>query len=158
MFFELLITRTFFDFPWRFELSGVDCISDLRLLVTVKCGNGRGQSNSFLMCLTNMCPRCYVKFQIDKHWLVKHFAFLKNICYQYLNFVLWVTYCFLTSSWLVHNQLSCGVLLFSAIWLVTFVYRWPWLQYSWFPIIWTFMGNRKKFELLGVWAIKGKII
>ena len=25
IFFELPITRTFFDFPWRFELSGVDC-------------------------------------------------------------------------------------------------------------------------------------
>ena len=27
IFFELPITRTFFDFPWRFELSGVNCIS-----------------------------------------------------------------------------------------------------------------------------------
>ena len=26
IFFELPITRTFFDFPWKFELSGVDCI------------------------------------------------------------------------------------------------------------------------------------
>ena len=25
---------------------------------------------------------------------VKHFAFLKNVCYQYFNFVLQVTYCF----------------------------------------------------------------
>ena len=27
IFFELPITRTFFDFPWRFELSGVNCIN-----------------------------------------------------------------------------------------------------------------------------------
>ena len=27
IFFELPITRTFFDFPWRFELSGVNCTS-----------------------------------------------------------------------------------------------------------------------------------
>ena len=27
IFFELSMTRTFFDFPWRFELSGVDCRS-----------------------------------------------------------------------------------------------------------------------------------
>ena len=26
IFFELPITRTFFDFPWMFELSGVDCM------------------------------------------------------------------------------------------------------------------------------------
>ena len=26
IFFDLSITRTFFDFFWRFELSGVDCI------------------------------------------------------------------------------------------------------------------------------------
>ena len=27
IFLEFLTFRTFFDFPWRFELSGVDCIS-----------------------------------------------------------------------------------------------------------------------------------
>ena len=36
IYFELLITRTIFDFPWRFELSGVDCrffgIQDLALI------------------------------------------------------------------------------------------------------------------------------
>ena len=37
---------------------------------------------------------------IEKHCLMKHFAFLKTVCYQYLNFVLQVTYCFLTSFWL----------------------------------------------------------
>ena len=42
---------------------------------------------------------------------MKHFAFLKKVCYQYYNFVLWVTYCFLTSCWLAHNQLSWSVLL-----------------------------------------------
>ena len=30
IFFELPITRTFFDFPWRFALSGVDCTSHNR--------------------------------------------------------------------------------------------------------------------------------
>ena len=36
----------------------------------------------------------YVKFQKGKIWLVKHFSFLKNVCYQHLNVVLQVTYCF----------------------------------------------------------------
>ena len=27
----------------------------------------------------------YVKFRIEKHGLVKYFAFLKNVCCQYLN-------------------------------------------------------------------------
>ena len=39
------------------------------------------------------------------------FALLKTVCYQCLNFVLWVTYCFITSHWLTHNQLSWNVLL-----------------------------------------------
>ena len=58
---------------------------------------------------------CVCKFQIQKHFLslVKQFAFLKNVCYQYLKFVLQVTYCFLTSCWLAHNQLSWNVSLFS---------------------------------------------
>ena len=50
-------------------------------------------------CVIQICPLDvtvynYVRFQIEKHWLVKHFAFLKNISYQYLNFVLRVTYIF----------------------------------------------------------------
>ena len=49
------------------------------------------------------------RFRIEKHCLVKHLAFLKNICYQFLNFVLWLTHCY----WLAHNQLSWQVLLFS---------------------------------------------
>ena len=48
----------------------------------------------------------YVKFRIEKQWLVKHFALLKNVCYR-------VTYRFLTSRWLAHNQLPWNVLLFS---------------------------------------------
>ena len=40
-----------------------------------------------------------VKFRIEKHSLVKHFAFLKNVRYEIfkLIFVILVTYCFLTS-------------------------------------------------------------
>ena len=33
-------------------------------------------------------------FGLEKHCLVKHFAFLKNFFYWYVNFVLWVIYCF----------------------------------------------------------------
>ena len=58
----------------------------------------------------------YEKFRTEKHCLVKHFAFLKNVCYQYLNLMLWVTFClfvFFFTSWLVDNQLSWNVLLFS---------------------------------------------
>ena len=59
----------------------------------------------------------YEEFRTEKHCLVKHLAFLKNVCYQYLNLMLWVTFClfvcFFSTSWLVLNQLSLNVLLFS---------------------------------------------
>ena len=55
----------------------------------------------------------YVKFGIEKHCLLRHFAFLKSVCYQYLNFVLRVTYCLFTRCLLAYNQLSWNVLLFS---------------------------------------------
>ena len=55
----------------------------------------------------------YVKFRIEKDHLVKYFAFLENVCYQYLNCVLRVTSCFFMSCWLAHNHLSWKVLLFS---------------------------------------------
>ena len=55
----------------------------------------------------------FVKFRIEWCCLVKHFAFLKNVCYQYVNFVLRVTYCFFMSWWLALNQLSWNALLFS---------------------------------------------
>ena len=35
----------------------------------------------------------YVMFRLEKHCLLKHFAFLKNVFYWYVNFVLRVT-CF----------------------------------------------------------------
>ena len=55
-----------------------------------------------------------VKFWIAKHCLVKHFAFLRNIGHQYLNFVLQVASSFFFKScWLAHNELSWNVLLFS---------------------------------------------
>ena len=45
---------------------------------------------------------------------------LNNVYYQFSNHVLWVLYCFVTSCWLAHNQLSWNVLLFSCnpIWLL----------------------------------------
>ena len=52
------------------------------------------------------------KVRTEKHCLVKHFAFLKNV----RNFVLRVTYCFLTRGMLIGQQpmqLSRNVLLFS---------------------------------------------
>ena len=72
---------------------------------------GRWQNNS--LCPKQICLLgvINVKIQTERHCPVKHFAFLKNVCYQYYNFVLWVTYCFLTSCWLAHNQLSWSVLL-----------------------------------------------
>ena len=81
----------------------------------VKCVNeskevaGKWQNKS--LCQTNLTPtvRCYnyVKFRIEKQCLVKHFAFLKNVCYiNFFNFVLWVTYCFLKSCRLVRNHLG----------------------------------------------------
>ena len=35
-----------------------------------------------------------VKVSNKNYYMVKHFAFLKNVCYRYFNFVLQVTYCF----------------------------------------------------------------
>ena len=37
-------------------------------------------------------------FRIYKHSLEKQFAFLKNFRCQYLNYMLWVTYCFLCAA------------------------------------------------------------
>ena len=84
-----------------------------------QCGNGsdeiaaRWQNTSLYQI--NVSWVLYVKFRREKHCLVKHSAFLKNVCYKYLNFVLQVTYCFFfTSYWLAHNQLFFwNVLLFS---------------------------------------------
>ena len=82
----------------------------------------KGQNNS--LCQTNMSPVCICEVLIEKHCLVKHFAFLKNVCYQYLSFVLRVTYCFFLQA-ADHNQLSWNVLLFPVIRLVNFVYVAP---------------------------------
>ena len=51
----------------------------------------------------------YVKFRKEKHRLVKYFAFLENVYYQYLNCVPRVTSCFIMSCWLAHNHLSWKV-------------------------------------------------
>ena len=61
--------------------------------------------NKITACVKHVSWVLYVKFQIDKNCLVKHFALLKNVCNQYLNFVIRVTYHFFTSCWLAHNQL-----------------------------------------------------
>ena len=72
---------------------------------------GRWQNNRLCPKQIRLLGVINVKIQTERHCPVKHFAFLKNVCYQYYNFVLWVTYCFLTSCWLAHNQLSWSVLL-----------------------------------------------
>lgn len=64
----------------------------------------------------------YKKFWIEKQCLVKHFTFLKNVCYQYLNFVLWTTYCFFMTSWLVLISNFLGMYYFPVTWLVNLVY------------------------------------
>ena len=61
---------------------------DLRLYVFSKHGNNSLYQTNYVSLVL------YVKFWIGKHCLVKRFAFLKNVCYQYLHFVLWVTCCF----------------------------------------------------------------
>ena len=44
---------------------------------------------------TNVSWVLYVKFRIEEHSLVKLFAFLKNVCYQYFYFVpFFVLFCF----------------------------------------------------------------
>ena len=46
-------------------------------------------------CVKEIClVEVMCKVSNKKYYLVKHFAFLKNVCYQYFNFVLQVTYCF----------------------------------------------------------------
>ena len=47
------------------------------------------------MCETNVSWVLYVKFRIEEHSLVKLFAMLKNVCYQYFYFVpFFVLFCF----------------------------------------------------------------
>ena len=78
-------------------------------------------------CVKQICLLCvYVKLLIEKHCLVKHFAFLKNVGYQYLNFVLRVTYCFFlqAADWPTTNFLGMYCY-FPVIRLVNFVYVAP---------------------------------
>ena len=84
-----------------------------------QCGNGsdeiaaRWQNTSLYQI--NVSWVLYVKFRSEKHCLVKHSAFLKNVCYKYLNFVLQVTYCFFFYELLIGPQPTFfwNVLLFS---------------------------------------------
>ena len=39
------------------------------------------------MCETNVSSVLYVKFRVEEHSLVKLFAFVKNVCYQYFYFL-----------------------------------------------------------------------
>ena len=41
----------------------------------------------------------------------EYFAFLENVCYEYLNCVLRITSCFSMGCWLAYNQLSIVVAL-----------------------------------------------
>ena len=62
-------------------------------------------------CVKQVSGVLYAKFRIQKR-LVKHFAFLKNVCYQYLHFLLRVTQLLFSYELLIgHNQLSRNVLL-----------------------------------------------
>ena len=64
-------------------------------------------------CVKQVSWVLYAKFRIEKR-LVKHFAFLKNVCYQYLYFLLRVTQLLFFYELLIgHNQLSSNVLLLS---------------------------------------------
>ena len=64
-------------------------------------------------CVKQVSWVLYAKFGIQKRQ-VKHFAFLKNVCYQYLYFLLWVTQLLFSYELLIgHNQLSWNVLLLS---------------------------------------------
>ena len=102
---------------------------DLRSHVISKWGNDNkeiaGRWHSMTAYVQKiMSPVCY-KFRIQRHCLVKHFAFLKNFCYQNLNFALWVTYRFFASCWLAHNQLKWNVLSFSSILIAQLCLSWP---------------------------------
>ena len=56
-----------------------------------------------------------------KHCLVKHFGFLKNVCYQYFNFVLQVTYCFFHEQLIGPHNFLGMYCYFPAIRLVNFL-------------------------------------
>ena len=83
---------------------------------------GRWQNNSLCPKQIRLPGVINVKIQTERHCPVKHFAFLKNVCYQYYNFVLWVTYCFLQAAdWPTTNFLGVYCY-FPVIWLANFVY------------------------------------
>ena len=85
----------------------------------------------------------YEKFRIDwKHSLVKHSAFLINVCFQYLNLVFRVTYCFLTTCWLAHNQRSWNVLLLSCNLIGQFCLSGPGYSSRTVNIHWKFFVRR----------------
>ena len=75
-------------------------------------------------CVKYVSWELYVKFRIEKHCLVKHFAFLKNVCYQYVNFVLRGTYELLIGPQLTF--LECIVIFLLSDWST--LSKWPQLQ------------------------------
>ena len=48
----------------------------------------------------------HVKFRIAKHCLVKHFVFLKKVCYQFLNFVSTIQFFLRPADWPTTNFLG----------------------------------------------------
>ena len=113
------------------ENENIRHIFDLRVHVIAKCGNGSkeiaGRWQNKSLCQTYVC-RVLLKCKVSYRKILsgETLCFLKNICYHYLNFVLWVNYCFLTSCWLAHYQLSWNVYCYlPVIWLVNFVYGGP---------------------------------
>ena len=93
-FFELPITRTFFaDFPWRFELSGIDCIARLLrsyiddLLKTLpkirkvpffwQMRRSRNVFNCYKAPYSNCYPNrklCFLKLLLDFTWRIHSFC------------------------------------------------------------------------------------
>ena len=65
-------------------------------------------------CVNQICLLGFICKVLNRKTLFgETFLFLENPFCQYLNCVLQVTYCLITNCWLVHNQLSWHVLLFS---------------------------------------------
>ena len=93
-FFELPITRTFFaDFPWRFELSGIDCIAKflrsyiddlLKTLPKIRkvpffwqMRRSRNVFNCYKAPYSNCYPNrklCFLKLLLDFTWRIHSFC------------------------------------------------------------------------------------
>ena len=86
--FELPITRTFFDFPWRFELSGVDCTChfETRPSPLPEIGGNAFGAHFLQLCSKNQYGdpnfllhdfnKNSASFQWEKKWQKSMFSFL----------------------------------------------------------------------------------